>query len=70
MNEIFILGFAQEGAGEPIKCGKCEPCICRDIPGLVYDADINGCAWPDESGCKLSGDSKHFSRFFTHCFYT
>merc|ERR1711936_202302 len=58
---IFVIvfnfnqgGFAQEGAEEPIKCGKCEPCICREIPGLVYDEEENGCAWPDEVGCKLS----------------
>ena len=53
----FILGFAQEGAAEePIKCdGPCDPCVCREIPGLVYNAEINGCAWPDEVGCSLSG---------------
>ena len=56
----FILGFAQEGAAEePIKCdGPCDPCVCREIPGLVYNAEINGCAWPDEVGCALSGKLK------------
>merc|ERR1711936_951721 len=46
---IFVIvfnfnqgGFAQEGAEEPIKCGKCEPCICREIPGLVYDGEEAG----------------------------
>merc|ERR1712038_800474 len=59
---IFVIvfnfnqgGFAQEGAQEPIKCeGPCDPCICRDVPGLVFDADTNECAWPDEVGCKLT----------------
>ena len=65
MNKIWISGFAQEGAQEPIKCeGPCDPCICRDVPGLVFDADTNECAWPDEVGCKLTGDSKYLHTFF------
>merc|ERR1712050_476641 len=59
---IFVIvfnfnqgGFAQEGAQEPIQCeGPCDPCICREVPGLVFDTDINECAWPDEVGCKLT----------------
>merc|ERR1712088_1010388 len=59
---IFVIffnfnqgGFAQEGVQEPIQCeGPCDPCICREVPGLVYDADTTECAWPDEVGCKLT----------------
>ena len=62
----FILGFAQEGAAEePIKCdGPCDPCVCREIPGLVYNAEINGCAWPDEVGCALSGKLNFFFKSY------
>ena len=69
MNKIWISGFAQEGAQEPIQCeGPCDPCICREVPGLVFDADTNECAWPDEVGCKLTGDSKYLHTFFAHNF--
>jgi hypothetical protein len=45
---IIFSAFAQEG-------GKCDPGICATIPGLVYNAELDQCAWPDEMGCTLEG---------------
>ena len=45
---LVFTGWAQE-------FGRCEPGPCELIPGLVYDADTNQCAWPDEVGCSLDG---------------
>ena len=41
------------------------------IPGLVYDADTNQCAWPDEVGCSLDGMYffEKFSIFFPFPIY-
>jgi len=55
-------GFAQEVAAEETaadvnaaQCtGPCDPCVCKGIPGLVYNAELDQCAWPDEVGCKLN----------------
>ena len=35
----------------------CDPGVCKDIPGLVYNAELDQCAWPDEMGCSLQGNS-------------
>ncbi len=32
---------------------KCDPGVCSKIPGLVYNAELDECAWPDEVGCTL-----------------
>ena len=60
-DEIFLdfTGWAQE-------FGRCEPGPCELIPGLVYDADTNQCAWPDEVGCSLDG--KYFFQMFRYSF--
>ena len=56
-NGCVFLGFAEEGA-EPVQCeGPCDPCICKGIPGLVYNAETDQCAWPDEVGCNLNGNN-------------
>lgn len=34
----------------------CDPGVCAGIPGLVYNAELDQCAWPDEVGCHLSGN--------------
>ena len=61
---FFFTGWAQE-------FGKCEPGPCELIPGLVYDADTNQCAWPDEVGCSLDGTYFFLSTriFQISCFY-
>eukprot|EP00095_Tigriopus_kingsejongensis_P011760 maker-scaffold241_size241811-snap-gene-1.14 protein:Tk11760 transcript:maker-scaffold241_size241811-snap-gene-1.14-mRNA-1 annotation:"chitin binding peritrophin-" len=33
---------------------NCNPGPCSRIPGLVYNADLDQCAWPDEIGCSLN----------------
>ena len=34
---------------------NCDPGVCAGIPGLVYNAELDQCAWPDEVGCSLKG---------------
>ena len=61
---LVFTGWAQE-------FGRCEPGPCELIPGLVYDADTNQCAWPDEVGCSLDGMYffEKFSIFFPFPIY-
>ena len=54
MYYCLFSAFAQEG-------GPCDPGICNEIPGLVYNAETNECAWPDEVGCSLQGKSHDYS---------
>ena len=35
---------------------NCDPGVCAGIPGLVYYAELDQCAWPDEVGCSLQGN--------------
>ncbi len=37
---------------------NCDPGVCAGIPGLVYNAELDQCAWPDEVGCSLQGKLK------------
>ena len=46
----IIIGYAQ----------NCDPGPCIEIPGLVYNADLEECAWPDEVGCSLEGNKNIF----------
>jgi len=32
---------------------SCDPGVCKGVPGLVYNADLDQCAWADEMGCEL-----------------
>ncbi|TRY73303.1 hypothetical protein TCAL_15787 [Tigriopus californicus] len=32
---------------------NCQPGPCTRILGLVYNAELDQCAWPDEVGCSL-----------------
>ena len=48
----IIIGYAQ----------NCDPGPCIEIPGLVYNAELEECAWPDEVGCSLEGKKKIFSK--------
>ena len=47
---------------QEINNNNCDPGICGSIPGLVYNADLDQCAWPDEVGCSLNGKSDHHIR--------
>ena len=47
----IIIGYAQ----------NCDPGPCIEIPGLVYNADLEECAWPDEVGCSLEGNKHIFN---------
>ena len=36
---------------------RCDPGPCGEIPGLVYNPENHQCAWPDEMGCSLRGQT-------------
>ena len=42
----IVIGIAQ----------NCDPGPCAELPGLVYNAELEECAWPDEVGCSLGGN--------------
>jgi len=44
-NQFILVVFAQD----------CDPGVCSGIPGLVYNSELDQCAWPDEVGCSLKG---------------
>ena len=51
----MIVGYVQAQG--------CDPGPCTQHPGLVFDAENNECAWPDEVKCSLGG--KEFVSEFT-----
>ena len=44
--QYIAIGYAQ----------NCDPGPCAELPGLVYNAELEECAWPDEVGCSLGGN--------------
>ena len=44
--QYIAIGYAQ----------NCDPGPCAELPGLVYNAELEECAWPDEVGCSLEGN--------------
>jgi len=45
----------QGGSNDVAVNNGCDPGVCGAIPGLVYNAELDQCAWPDEVGCSLRG---------------
>ena len=48
--QYIAIGYAQ----------NCDPGPCAELPGLVYNAELEECAWPDEVGCSLGGNKNKF----------
>ena len=42
---------------------RCDPGPCGEIPGLVYNPENHQCAWPDEMGCSLRGQTCEYSKW-------
>merc|ERR1712004_286924 len=45
---LFFILAIQQGIAQ-----NCDPGPCAELPGLVYNAELEECAWPDEVGCSL-----------------
>merc|ERR1711953_63528 len=45
---LFFILAIQQGYAQ-----NRDPGPCAELPGLVYNAELEECAWPDEVGCSL-----------------
>ena len=57
--QYIAIGYAQ----------NCDPGPCAELPGLVYNAELEECAWPDEVGCSLEGNKNKVYRKFSFLKY-
>ena len=57
--QYIAIGYAQ----------NCDPGPCAELPGLVYNAELEECAWPDEVGCSLGGNKNKVYRKFSFLKY-
>ena len=54
---MTALGVLVVAAMAAVALGQdnCDPGVCKGVPGLVYNAELDQCAWADEMGCDLKG---------------